>query len=92
MFRIRKAAGSLLIFSLMVIALLLPIKSFFFASEAERPPHAPSPKLIGGSAVIVLVTVTALLAWVHLQVFAIPPDQLNSWQQLPAPPPNPCKL
>ena len=86
-------AESVLIFLLMVIALLLPIKSFFLVREIEEPIRRPSLKLIGGSAVTILLTLIALLVWVHVQVYEIPPAWLNSWQQLPAPPPppNPCK-
>ncbi|HLB89226.1 MAG TPA: hypothetical protein VJK29_16345 [Terriglobales bacterium] len=88
-------AESVLIFLLMVIALLLPIKSIFLVREIEEPIHRPSPKLIGGSAVAVLLSMTALLAWIHFQVYEIPPDALSSWQQLPPPPPppqTPCKV
>jgi hypothetical protein len=89
----RSWVESVLIFLLMVIALLLPIKSFFLAREIQEPRQRPSPKLIGGSAVTVLVVVIALLAWIHLQACEISPNELNSWQQLPPPlpPPNPCK-
>ena len=86
-------AESVLIFSLMVVALLLPMKSIFLVRERPEPIHRPSPKLIGSSAVTVLLIVIAVLAWIHLRVYEISPAELNSWQQLPAPqpPPNPCK-
>jgi len=86
-------AESLLIFLMMVIALLLPIKSFFLVREIQGPVHGSSFKFIGSSTVAVLFLVIALLAWIHLRVYEIPPVQLNSWQQLPAPPPppSPCK-
>ncbi len=90
----RIVAESVLIFLFMVTALLLPMKSFFPVKERPGPIHRPSPKLVGGAAVAVLLIVIALLAWIHLQVYEIPPAELNSWQQLPAPPPpppNPCK-
>ncbi len=82
-----------LIFLLMVIALLLPVKSFFFDAEVPRPIHRPSPKVIGGSAAVVLLTMAALLAWIRLRSYEIPPAELFSWEQLPPPPPppsNPC--
>jgi hypothetical protein len=84
---------SFLIFLLMVIALLLPLRAFFLVRETQELSHRPSPKLFGGSAVTLLLIVMGLLAWIHLQVYEIPPVQLNSWQQLPPPPPppNPCK-
>jgi hypothetical protein len=83
---------SVLMFLLMLIALLLPIKSFFLARERPEPIHKPPAKVIGGSAVTVLLVMIALLAWIHLRTYEISPDQLNSWQQLPAPPPPqvPC--
>jgi hypothetical protein len=89
----RIGAESVLIFLLMVIALLLPIKSFFLVREIQGPRQSPSRKLIGGSVVTVLVVAVALLAWIHLHAYEISPAELNSWQQLPPPlpPPHPCK-
>jgi hypothetical protein len=91
----RTWAELVLIFLLMVIALLLPIKSFFLVREIEEPTHRPSLKLIGGTVATVLLGMFALLAWIHFQVYEIPPDMLSSWQQLPPPPPPPqapCKV
>ena len=80
----------ILSFSLMVIALVLPIKSFLFIKERpENDSQTIAPKLIGGAAATVLVLVTALFVWIHAQVYEIPPEQLNFWQQLPPPPPPP---
>jgi MFS family permease len=87
-------AESVLIFLLMVIALLLPVKSFFFISEIQEPSHRLSPRLIGLSVMGVLVIIIALFAWIRLGVlYEIPLTELNSAQQLPAPPPppTPCK-
>jgi hypothetical protein len=86
-------AGFVLTFSLMAIALVLPIKSFFLVRERPATTHRPWPKLIGGAAVTVLLIVIALFVWIHAQVYEIPREQLNWWQQLPLPPPpaNPCK-
>ena len=83
----------ILSFSLMLIALVLPIKSFFLVGERLAAPRRPSPKLIGGAAGTVLLIVIALFVWIHAQVYEIPREQLNWWQQLPPPPPppNPCK-
>jgi hypothetical protein len=86
-------AKSPLPFLLMVIALLLPVKSFFLDPEVPRPIHRRSPKVIGGSAAVVLLTVAALLAWIRLRSYEIPPAELYSYEQLPPPPPppsNPC--
>ena len=85
----RIGAKMVLIFLLMVIGLLLPIRSFFVVREIRGSSHTPSPKLICGTAVTVLLVVMVLLAWLHLRVYDISPDQLNSWQQLPPPPPPP---
>ena len=87
----RIAVESVLVFLLMVVALLLPIKSFFFAGGMQEAGHRPSRKLIGGAAVSLLLVVIGLLAWIHLRVYEIPPDALRSWQQLPPPPPPPIR-
>jgi hypothetical protein len=83
----RSEAQLVVTFSLMVIALLLPIKSFFLVRERSAPTQALSLELIGRSAVIVLLIVIALFVWIHAQVYEIPPEQLSCWQQLPPPPP-----
>ncbi len=85
-------AKSPLPFLLMVIAVLLPVKSFFLDVGVSRPIHRPSPKLIGGSVAVVLLIVVALLAWIRLRPYEISPTELFSWEQLPPPPPppNPC--
>ena len=82
----RFAVESVLIFLLMVVALLLPVRSFFGRGTSGTA-HALSPKLIGGSVVILLMVVIALLVWVHTRVYEIPPEMLRSWQQMPPPPP-----
>jgi hypothetical protein len=77
-------AESVLIFLLMLIALLLPIRSFFLAKEVSEP----SPRFFAFSAMGVVVALLALLAWVHLSVYEIPLDQLDPTRQLlPLPPP-----
>jgi hypothetical protein len=86
-------AKSPLPFLVMVIALLLPVKSFFLDAEGPRPIHRRSPKLIGGSVAVALLIVVALLAWLRLRSYEIPPAELYSWEQVPPPPPppsNPC--
>ena len=89
----RSAAESVLIFLLMVIALLLPIRSFFFVGEMQgRPIRRPSLKLISGFAAIVLLAGIALVAWIRVGVvYEIPPAVLNARQELPPPPPPPQK-
>jgi len=82
-------AKSPLPFLLMVIALLLPVKSFFLDAEVPRPTHRRSPRLIGGSVAVALLIVVALLAWVRLRSYEIPPAELYSYEQLPPPPPPP---
>jgi hypothetical protein len=83
----RAWAELVLLFLLMVIALLLPMKSFFLVREGPRPIHRLSPRLIGGSAVTVLLIMIALSTWVRLSAYEISPAELTSWQQFPPPPP-----
>jgi hypothetical protein len=85
----RTAAEAVLIFCIMVIALLLPIRSFFLPRKSEPSDHGPSPKFIGISVVTLLVLVITLLVWVHTPVYEIPPEMLRLWQQMPPPPPPP---
>jgi hypothetical protein len=92
----RTAAESVLIFSLMVIALLLPIRSFFFTNETDRSAgHRPSLKAISGLVSIILLAAIALFAWIRIGVvYGIPADMLTAARQLPNPPPPPqfpCK-
>ncbi len=84
----RFAVESVLIFLLMVVALLLPLRAFFGRSTAAAA-RATSPKLIVGSVVALLVLVIAMLVWVHTRVYEIPPEMLKSWEQTPPPPPPP---
>ena len=87
----RSAAELVVIFVLMVMALLLPIKSFFFVRETSPPAQQPSLRLIVRSAVTVLLIVIALLVWIHAQVYEIPPEALSSWRSPPPPPPPPSR-
>src|SRR5882672_7289995 len=73
-------------FSLMVVALLLPLKSFILSREAPEPTTL-SLRFVSRSAVTVLLLVIALFVWIHDQVYELPPEQLNSWQVPPPPPP-----
>jgi hypothetical protein len=83
----RSPAQMGVIFALMVIALLLPIRSFFFASETSTLNQKPSLKRMGRTVVIALLILVALFVWVHAQVYEIPLDQLNELFVPPAPPP-----
>ncbi len=84
----RSAAQLVVIFSLMVVALLLPMKSFFFVRKQPAPIRTLSPRLVGRSAVTVLLIVIALFVWIHAQVYELTPEQLN-FPGVPPPPPPP---
>ncbi len=83
----RSEAQMVVIFALMVIALLLPIRSFFFRRETSALNQKPSLKRMGGTVVITLLILVALFVWVHAQVYELPPERLNMWQVPPPPPP-----
>lgn len=86
----RSVVESVLIFSLMVIALLLPLKRFFVASKAEELPQRPSARLVGLSVIGVLVVFVGLYAWIRIgALYEIPVTELNPTQRLAAPPPPP---
>ena len=90
----REFLESILIFSAMLAGLLLPIKKFFGAHDRDEPTHRPSARLVGFSAVGILVVLTALYAWVRIgAVYEIPTRQLSTWFEAPPPPPppTPCK-
>ena len=90
----RTVAESVLTFSFMVIALLTPIRSFFFANKTDPAiSHRPSLKAVSRFVGIVLLASVSLLAWIRVGVvYAIPADMLNAGRQLPNPPPPfPCK-
>jgi hypothetical protein len=83
-------AESVLIFLLMVVALVLPIRSFFFLKEMQPPHHSLSTRLIGLSAVGVLVVTVALLTWIRVGViYELPVSWPNSARQLPPAPAPP---
>jgi hypothetical protein len=82
-------AGSVLIFALMVIALLLPLKSFVRGGKSPEIP--PSLQRIGFAATIVLVIAVGALVWIHSRVYVPAPSELNSWQRFPPPPPPPAR-
>jgi|SRR5450755_2047204 hypothetical protein len=81
----RSEAQLVVTFSLMVIALLLPIKSFFLVRNEPASIHTTSPRLVVRSAVTVSLIMIALFVWIHAQVYELTPEQLNS----PGVPPPP---
>jgi hypothetical protein len=86
----RIAVESILIFCLMLVGLLLPIKRFLVAREAEEPIYRPSARLIKLSVGGVLAIIITLFAWVRVgALYEIPFSELNSTQRLPSPPPPP---
>lgn len=84
-------AKGILTFSLMVIALLLPIKSFFIIRGIREPTRSLSPRLIGLSVAGVLVITIALLAWIDFRTYEIPSVQMMQMFPLPPPPPPPFR-
>ena len=83
---LRSAARDVLLFILMVIALVLPIRSFFFPCKPGA--QGPSPKLVIGSAVTIAVLAIAFLAYAHLRVYEIQ-DPTHFLTEPPPPPPPP---
>jgi hypothetical protein len=77
----------ILIFSLMVIALFSPIKSFFIVRGIREPRRRLSPRLIGFSFAGALVIGIMLLAWIDFRSYEIPPAQLTGFLFAPPPPP-----
>jgi len=88
----RAGAEFVLIFLLMVVGLLLPVKSFFFTQGAEESSYKRSAWVIGFSVVSILAIMIALFAWIRVgALYEIPLSELNSAQQLPPPPPPPTR-
>lgn len=86
----RTVAESVLIFSLMVIALLLPIRRFFGDRAVERAIHRRSARLVGFCLTGALVVLSALYAWIRVGVvYEIPVTNLNMTDRLPPPPAPP---
>ncbi len=84
----RSEAQLVVTFSLMVIALLLPMRSFFLVGKEPAPIRTLSPRLVGRSAVTALLIVIALFIWIHAQVYELTPEQLT-FPGVPPPPPSP---
>jgi len=79
-----------LIFSIMVIALALPIRNFLTRQGAEQSAYRASSGLITLCVSGVLIVVIALYAWIRVGfVYEIPVGDLDSTQRLAPPPPPP---
>jgi len=81
----------ILIFSLMVVALLLPIKSFFVLRGIREPSRRFSPRLMAFFVVGILVVGIALLVWIDFRTYEIPSAQLFTFLVPPPPPPSPAQ-
>ncbi len=91
----RYVVGLSVTFSMMVIALVLPISRFFATKKLEPPTRRFSAKLIGLSATGVLLGMTTLYAWLRVGIlYEIPVGKESILFEMPPPPPpppNPCK-
>ena len=83
----RTAAQLVVTVSLMVVALLLPMKSFFLARREPAPIHTLSRRLVGRYVVTVLLILIVGFVWIHAQVYELTPEQLSFWHYLTPPPP-----
>lgn len=80
------ASQAVVIFALMAVALLLPIRAVFFGRETSALNQKPSLKRMGRTVAFALLIFAALFVWVHAQAYEIPLDQTN-WLREPPPPP-----
>jgi len=79
-----------LVFSIMVIALVLPIRRFLAKQGTEQSPYRASSRLITLCVSGVLVVLIALYAWIRVGViYQIPVEDLNATERLAPPPPPP---
>ena len=78
-----------LAFLLIVIALVLPIKTFFLSIREQPPTLRPSARLVGFCLTGVLVLSSALYAWLRVVVYEIPITRLHATDDLPPPPAPP---
>jgi hypothetical protein len=91
---VRYMVGLALAFSMMVIALVLPIRRFFATKKVEPPIRRFSAKLVGLSAIGVLLGMTALYAWLSVGIlYEIPVGKQSLLFDMapPPPPPSPCR-
>jgi Na+/phosphate symporter len=86
---LRSYAESSLIFGLMILALILPVKSVFWPRswqlESKRP-HLRIACVAG-----LLADVIVCFLWINFRQYEITPAQMNSWQMMPAPPSPPSE-
>jgi hypothetical protein len=86
----RSWALLVLIFSLLIIAVLLPIRSFFLARDISKPVPTLSLRRLAFCVAGAFVLLVAMFTWVRIGVLGeIFPTELNSTQRLPSPPPPP---
>jgi len=79
-------ARSVLIFLLMAAALVLPMRSFFFARRTEEPHRQLTAKFLCLSAIGLFIVAAAALSWIRVgAVYELPPAELNTTQRLPPP-------
>jgi hypothetical protein len=91
----RTSSQSISIISLMVIALLLPVRSLFFVRGTQEPIHTASPRFKTAFVMFILVIVPAVLVWIRFRSYELTPAELN-WQSIelsvpPPPPPAPTQ-
>jgi|SRR5579864_174796 len=84
----RRSVESFLIFFLMVLALLLPIKSFFRTQQTVEPVHKRSRIVTIASVTTALVALTALYLWINFRQYELSPQELGYGQDMP-PVPSP---
>ena len=87
----RSIAQLVVTFSLMVLALLLPIRPFFFARNESVSTRVPAARLLGRSAVTVFLIAIAVFIWIHAQVYELTPEEMIYWRVPPPPPPTPTR-
>jgi hypothetical protein len=86
----RMAVSLALVFSLMLIALVLPLKRIFGNRQVERPVYRPSARAVVFSLIGALAMVFALRVWLGVGVlYEMPNSQLITFLVAPPPPPPP---
>jgi hypothetical protein len=86
----RMVVSLALVFSLILIALVLPLRRIFGNRQVERPVYRPSAKVVVFSLIGVPVAMTALWIWLDVGVlYELPTPQLMTFLVAPPPPPPP---
>jgi hypothetical protein len=86
----RTVVSLALAFSLMLIALVLPLRRIFGNRRVERPVYRPSARAVVFSLISALAILFALRVWLSVGVlYEIPISQANVWLVAPPPPPPP---